>query len=360
MAGHLGVGLPATPPLPMSNTGQNSSQAILNQCTCQMQGAEEIMSRFQVTYSAPQLPRGCDAADHSKCFRSCSVQPAQLLEYFKGTLKLFTLREDVAQERPRTSFGYSRIVRMMKVFLTSYPSPSGTFSMTSKQSRPSPCLIDAVRIGTLLLDASSVPLLSPQCTVNWNRKFRNPLASPSKLASFPMLSRSIARASVCLAPNSAARVSAAIAADSAWCCCCSRSQIRCAALETTTNSEILNKRPSSTTLLRHNVRCDPLCDGHLCVFSRRLETKRPNVAYVRCESFRIFVMCLHGLDILSMWVLFFSLLCATASAFQYSHLAKDLEVFVTNCMDKPRSCSARVDEMRVFEIVCILCADHVF
>ena len=71
-------------------------------------------------------------------------------------------------------------------------------------------------------------------------------------------------------------------------------------------------------------------------------------------------MCLHGLDILSIWVLFFSLLCATASAFQYSHLAKDLEVFVTNCMDNPRSCSAGVDEMRVFEIVCILCADHVF
>ena len=44
-------------------------------------------------------------------------------------------------------------------------------------------------------------------------------------------------------------------------------------------------------------------------------------------------MCLHGLDILSMWMLFFSLLCATASAFQYSHLAKDLEVFVTNCMN---------------------------
>ena len=69
----------------------------------------------------------------------------------------------------------------------------------------------------------------------------------------------------------------------------------------------------------------------------------------QCESFRNFVMCLHGLDILSMWVLFFSLLCATASAFQYSHLAKDLEVFVTNCMDNLRSCSARVDEMRVFE-----------
>ena len=71
-------------------------------------------------------------------------------------------------------------------------------------------------------------------------------------------------------------------------------------------------------------------------------------------------MCLHGLDILSTWVWFFSLLCATASAFQYSHLAKDLDVFVTNCMDNPRSCSAGVDEMRVFEIVCILCADHVF
>ena len=44
-------------------------------------------------------------------------------------------------------------------------------------------------------------------------------------------------------------------------------------------------------------------------------------------------MCLHGLDILSMWMLFFSLLCAIASAFQHSHLAKDVEVFVTNCMN---------------------------
>ena len=84
------------------------------------------------------------------------------------------------------------------------------------------------------------------------------------------------------------------------------------------------------------------------------------IVVVSCESFRNFVMCLHGLDILSTWVLFFSLLCATASAFQYSHLAKDLNVFVTNCMDNPRSCSAGVDEMRVFEIFCILCADHVF
>ena len=63
-----------------------------------------------------------------------------------------------------------------------------------------------------------------------------------------------------------------------------------------------------------------------------------------------FVMCLHGLDILSMWMLFFSLLCATASAFQHSHLAKDLEVFVANCMNNPRSCSARVDEMRVLKL----------
>ena len=61
-------------------------------------------------------------------------------------------------------------------------------------------------------------------------------------------------------------------------------------------------------------------------------------------------MCLHGLDILSKWMLFFSLLCATASAFQHSHLAKDLEVFVTNCMNNPRSCSAGVDEMRVLQL----------
>ena len=46
-------------------------------------------------------------------------------------------------------------------------------------------------------------------------------------------------------------------------------------------------------------------------------------------------------------VIFCSLLCATASVFQHSHLAKDVEVFVTNCMNNPRSCSAGVDEMRV-------------
>ena len=61
-------------------------------------------------------------------------------------------------------------------------------------------------------------------------------------------------------------------------------------------------------------------------------------------------MCLHGLDILSMWCCFSSLLCAAASAFQHSHLAKDPEVFVTNCMNNPRSCSARVDEMRVLKL----------
>ena len=44
-------------------------------------------------------------------------------------------------------------------------------------------------------------------------------------------------------------------------------------------------------------------------------------------------MCLHGLDILSMWMCCFSLLCAT-----------------TNCMNNPRSCSAGVDEMRVLQL----------
>ena len=61
-------------------------------------------------------------------------------------------------------------------------------------------------------------------------------------------------------------------------------------------------------------------------------------------------MCLDGLDILSMWMLRFSLLCVAASAFQHSHLAKNVEVFVTNCMNNPRSCSAGVDEMRVLQL----------
>ena len=51
-----------------------------------------------------------------------------------------------------------------------------------------------------------------------------------------------------------------------------------------------------------------------------------------------------------MWMLFFSLLCASASAFQHSHLAKDVEVFVTNCTNNPRSCSAGVFEMRVLRL----------
>ena len=37
------------------------------------------------------------------------------------------------------------------------------------------------------------------------------------------------------------------------------------------------------------------------------------------------------------------------SAFQ--HLAKDVEVFVANCMNNPRSCSAGVDEMRVLQLI---------
>ena len=93
-------------------------------------------------------------------------------------------------------------------------------------------------------------------------------------------------------------------------------------------------------------------------------------------------MCLHGLDILSMWMLFFSLLCETVSAFQYSRLGKGVEifydilkmatttyaasptvtysartpvtdatpaVFFSRCMGVPWSCSAGVDEMSFHE-----------
>ena len=88
----------------------------------------------------------------------------------------------------------------------------------------SPGLIHRVSIGTSLLDAAPISLLmsasiAPQNVVNWNRKFRSPLACPSKLAGFPMPFGSTARASFCLASSSAARVSAANAADSAWCNC---------------------------------------------------------------------------------------------------------------------------------------------
>ena len=69
------------------------------------------------------------------------------------------------------------------------------------------------------------------------------------------------------------------------------------------------------------------------------------------------MVCLHGLDmlaflcelikLLSLWMLF-SLLCVSVSASQHSHVAKDVEVSLTKCMDDPRSCSAGVDETSVF------------
>ena len=71
-------------------------------------------------------------------------------------------------------------------------------------------------------------------------------------------------------------------------------------------------------------------------------------------------MCLHGLDILSTWVLFFSLLCATASAFQYSHLAKDLDVLSRIVWTIHGHVLQEWTRCVFLKIVCILCADHVF
>ena len=36
-----------------------------------------------------------------------------------------------------------------------------------------------------------------------------------------------------------------------------------------------------------------------------------------------------------------------ASEFRHSRLAKDVEISIMRCMDNPRSCSARADEMSV-------------
>ena len=82
----------------------------------------------------------------------------------------------------------------------------------------------------------------------------------------------------------------------------------------------------------------------------------------RCESFRVFVMCLHGLDILSMWVLFFSLLCATATVFQRPRLAKGVEVSFHELYGQSTVVFCRSGRDAFFKktIVCILCADHVF
>ena len=71
-------------------------------------------------------------------------------------------------------------------------------------------------------------------------------------------------------------------------------------------------------------------------------------------------MCPHALDILSMWMLCFSLLCATASAFQPYHLAKDVEVFCHELYEQSTVMFCRSGRDACFTIVCILCADHVF
>ena len=107
--------------------------------------------------------------------------------------------------------------------------------------------------------------IATQYDVNWKRKFRNPLVRPSKLIDFLILFRLITRALFCLGSDSAARISAAKAADSAWCSCCTRSAIDYCSItapETSVISEILNKRPWSKTLLRNHVKCcamDILC-----------------------------------------------------------------------------------------------------
>ena len=58
-------------------------------------------------------------------------------------------------------------------------------------------------------------------------------------------------------------------------------------------------------------------------------------------------------------MLFFSLLCATASAFQHSRLAKGVEISFTRCMDNSRSYSAGVDEMRVLQLF-VFCVPTMF
>ena len=129
------------------------------------------------------------------------------------------------------------------------------------------------------LDASSTSLLTsafmtPQCATKWNRKFRNPLAYPSKLAGFPMVVKSIARASFCVASNWATRVSDANVPDSAWRNGRSRTAIQCCSMTApeTTNRETFNKGQWSTTLLRYHVGCEELLVMDiLCVLASQLQ-----------------------------------------------------------------------------------------
>ena len=94
--------------------------------------------------------------------------------------------------------------------------------------------------------------------------------------------------------------------------------------------------------------------------STRVTVLVPYSPLVRCESFRNFVMCLHGLDILSTWVLFspfcvrrllrFSILTWPRTSTFLSRIVWTIHGHVlqewTRCV--------------FLEIVCILCADHVF
>ena len=59
-------------------------------------------------------------------------------------------------------------------------------------------------------------------------------------------------------------------------------------------------------------------------------------------------------------MLFFSLLCATASSFQYSHLAKDLDVLSRIVWTIHGHVLQEWTRCVFLEIVCVLCADHVF
>ena len=81
---------------------------------------------------------------------------------------------------------------------------------------------------------------------------------------------------------------------------------------------------------------------------------------VKCESFRVFVMCLHGLDILSMWVLFFSLSVCDSFCVSTFSLGQRCRSFSLELYGQSTVVFCRSGRDACLTIVCVLCADHVF
>ena len=128
-------------------------------------------------------------------------------------------------------------------------------------------------MGTSPLDASSISLLVSESMASVRRELESEVTEPTGLSveasRFPYaLPVDCASFILYLHPSSAARVSAANAADSAWCNCCSISAIRAVFHGRSRDHQL---RDSQQTSMKHSVApqlCGMLfmCEGHPVCF----------------------------------------------------------------------------------------------